>query len=97
MAPLNPDVMAWIRAHHATISSVALDDHSVSLDQRRRLVAAGVLVRVADGSYGLGAVELDERAVAAALCAARPELVVAGPTAGRLWGLRRSPGTAWST
>ena len=93
MAPLNPDVMAWMRAHHATISRCAALDRPFGqprpapAPRRRRGCWCGSPNR----SYGLGAVELDERAVAAALCAARPELVVAGPTAGRLWGLRRSP------
>jgi hypothetical protein len=83
--------LAWLREHHATISSTVLDDFGVSRDTRRRLVASGVLERVVDGGYRFTGVGEDEMARCAALCTSRPHLVVAGPTAGRLWDLRRSP------
>ena len=40
---------------------------------------------------GWAGVEVDEMARCAALCTSRPDLVIAGPTAGRIWGLRRTP------
>lgn len=90
MTALDHDAIAWMRSHHATIPTT-LETTEVSLDQRRRLVAAGVLERVVDGAYAFAGVIHDERARCAALCSSRHHLVVAGPTAGRLWDLRRSP------
>ena len=83
--------LAWLRDHHATISTAALDEHGIDRDARRRLVASGILDRVVDGGYRFTGVADDERSRCAALCASRPHLVVGGPTAGRLWDLRRSP------
>ena len=53
--------------------------------------------RVVDGAYAFGGVDADELARCAALCGSRPHLVVAGPTAGRLWGLAAPLAMAWST
>ena len=63
----------------------------VSETQRRRLVEHGVLERVVDGAYRFRGVPDDELSRCVALCSSRPRLVVAGPTAGRIWGIRRSP------
>ncbi len=83
--------LAWLRDHHATISTAALQAHGIDRDARRRLVASGILDRVVDGGYRFAGVDDDEWSRCAALCASRPRLVVGGPTAGRLWDLRRSP------
>ena len=83
--------LAWLRDHHATISSAVLGAHGIDPDARRRLVASGMLDRVVDGGYRFTGVDDDEWSRCAALCASRPHLVVGGPTAGRLWDLRRSP------
>ncbi|CAN5779890.1 hypothetical protein BH18ACT2_BH18ACT2_13020 [soil metagenome] len=55
------------------------------------MVASGVLRRVVDGGYTFGGVDDAESLRCAALCSSRPHLVVSGPTAGRLWDLRRAP------
>jgi hypothetical protein len=91
MSTLDPSSLAWMREHHATISTERLRAGEVTVDQQRALVGAGILQRVVDGAYSFGGVDPDETAKCAALCASRPQLVVAGPTAGRLWELRRSP------
>jgi len=91
MAALDDSALMWLRQHHATISTTALAASKVTLDQRAVLVQAGLLVRVVDGAYALGGVEPTELSRCTALSTSRPELVVAGPTAGRLWGLRRVP------
>ena len=84
--------VAWLRDHHATISSAEMDAAGITLDQRKLLVSSGVLTRVVDGCYRFTGVDADdERARCAALCTSRPHLVVSGPTASRLWSLRRSP------
>lgn len=81
----------WLRTHHTTISSEALTRFGISIDQRKRMVASGVLRRVVDGGYTFGGVDDAESLRCAALCSSRPHLVVSGPTAGRLWDLRRAP------
>jgi hypothetical protein len=91
MSSLDRHALTWLHDHHATISSEALRASGVTLDQRKHLVHSGLLERVVDGAYALGAVDIDELERCAALCTGRHHLVVAGPTAGRLWGLRRSP------
>jgi hypothetical protein len=87
---LDSQVLAWLRTHHSTVSSAVLEAAGVSVDQRERLVQRGVLQRVVNWSYHHTAVELDELGRCAAVCAARPDLIVAGPTAARVWMLRRS-------
>ena len=88
---LDRRTLAWLRDHHATITSAALDAGGINRDARRRLVACGVLERVVDGGYRFAGAGDDEWSRCAALCTSRPRLVVAGPTAGRLWELRRAP------
>ncbi len=51
----------------------------------------GSLEPVLQGAYRLAGVPLTELGRCAAVCAAHPGQVIAGPTAGRLWGLRRLP------
>jgi len=91
MSALERPVVSWMRHHRATVSSEVLAADGTSLDQRKRLVRAGVLERVVDGCYGFAGAPQDELVRCAALCTSRPQLVVAGPTAGRLWDIRRSP------
>lgn len=91
MPSLDRQALSWLRAHHATISTDALDDAGVSLDQLKYLVEVGTLQRIIDGAYAFAGVESDELARCAALCTSRPHLVVAGPTAARIWALRRAP------
>ncbi len=90
MSTLDPRSLSWMRTHHATIPMSELA-HESTFDERRAMVAAGLLERVLDGAYGFGGIAADELARCAALCGSRPHLVVAGPTAGRLWELRRTP------
>jgi hypothetical protein len=91
MAGLDRRVVAWLKSHHATVASATLVDNDVSLDQRKRLVGAGTLSRVVDGAYVFNGVAIDELGRCAALCTSRLQLIIAGPTAGRLWAIRRSP------
>lgn len=91
MSSLDPQTLSWLRTHHSTISSDALEQRGIGVDRRKQLVEAGVLRRVVDGGYTFTGAELSELARCAAICTSRPHLVVAGPTAGRIWGLRRVP------
>jgi hypothetical protein len=81
----------WLRGHHATVPAALLGECGITRDQRDHLVASGMLARVVDGAYILAGVDVGEAARCAAVCSSRPDLVIAGPTAGRLWKLRRIP------
>lgn len=91
MSQLKHPSIAWMKTHHATISSAELQKAGVTRDQRRALVELGALQRLVDGAYVFAGTEPDELARCAALCSSRPHLVIAGPTAGRIWDLRRTP------
>lgn len=88
MPQFNPAVARWLRTHRSTISTPQLRRLGVSRHQQRRLVANGVLEPVVRGAYRLTATEPDELQRCAALCAAHPDLVIAGPTAERIWAIR---------
>jgi hypothetical protein len=89
MSCLEGPGLAWLAAHHSTISDEALAASGITVDQRKELVRVGLLVRIIDGVYALGSVEVTElmRCIAVG---SRPGLVVAGPTAARHWNLRRA-------
>jgi very-short-patch-repair endonuclease len=91
MPSFDTRITSWMHDHHATISSHALTAAGISTQQRDRLVAAGVLERVLDGAYRFAGATATEMSRCAALCTSRPHLVIAGPTAGRVWQIRRSP------
>lgn len=91
MPHFDRQTLSWLRDHHATVSSAALQRAGIDLHERKHLVRTGVVARVVDGGYVFTGAEPTELARCAALCTSRPHLVVAGPTAGRLWGIRRSP------
>lgn len=84
-------LMAWTAAHHTVVTDLTLRTLGVTIEQRRRLVALGVLERVLDGSYRFCGSPADELARCVAACARPIGLIVSGPTAGRLWGLHRMP------
>jgi len=91
MPSLDGRVAEWMRTHQATVSTTFLEAAGITTDQRRRLVRTGVLTRVVKGGYQFAGTNHDELTRCAALCASHPNLVVAGPTAGRVWNVRRSP------
>jgi len=84
----SPIALAWLGTHHGTIAG----DPALPVAERRRLVRAGQLSRVVHGAYRFAAAPDDELARCAAICTSRPALVIAGPTAARLWAMRRAPG-----
>ena len=91
MPNLDRQTLSWLRNHHSTVSSAALSAAGIDLHERKELVRTGVLERVVDGAYAFAGAPTSELARCAALCTSRSQLVVAGPTAARLWGLRRAP------
>lgn len=91
MTVFSIESLEYLRAHHGVASGQALREVGISSTDLRRLVGAGNLVPVLRGVYRMPAVPYDELARCAVVCAAHPGSVISGPTAGRLWGLRRVP------
>jgi very-short-patch-repair endonuclease len=90
---LDHRALSWLRDHHATIATSATVDDALILrtDARRRMVEAGLLRRVVTGAYVFAATPEDELVRCTALCTSRPQVVIAGPTAARMWTMRRAP------
>src|SRR4029077_11371729 len=91
MARLTPEAHRLFATQHGVAGVDQLIAAGLSPRQIRRLEADGSLVSVLRGAYRTPSVEVDERGRGAAVCVARPAVIVAGPTAGRLWGFRRIP------
>ena len=91
MAIFTTESLEFLRTHHGVATSFELQQCGLSAPTVRSLVEAGNLVAVVKGVYRIPAVALDESARCAAICAAHPDVGISGPTAGRLWGLRRLP------
>jgi hypothetical protein len=80
-----------LRIQHGVASKVDLHRCGLSDRTLRSLIEAGNLVSVVKGVYRIPAVPFDEAARCVAVCSAHPDVAVSGPTAGRLWSLRRLP------
>ena len=91
MAIFTTESLEFLRTHHGVATATELHQCGLSASAVRSLVEAGNLVAVVKGVYRIPAVALDEAARCAAICAVHPEIAIGGPTAGRLWGLRRLP------
>jgi very-short-patch-repair endonuclease len=89
MAIVDRDLLLWAAAHHRVLTPEAMRRLGVSVHQVRRLVGAGVLERLVNGSYVLAGVDDLETARCVAASARPGRLVVASLTAGRRYGLRR--------
>jgi very-short-patch-repair endonuclease len=88
---LNPQAHAVFARQHGVASTRQLVDAGVSLRQIRHLQRHGDLELVLRGAYRTPSVPVTELSRCAAVCLARPDVAIAGPTAGRLWGFRRLP------
>jgi hypothetical protein len=91
MSRIPAELLTWMQAHHATICHDAVERAGLSINDVKALVRDGTVARVLHGGYRFAGVEASEEVRCAAVSTARPDLVVAGPTAARLWGLRRAP------
>lgn len=74
---------------HGVASVDQLRSSGLSRRSIERLEELGAIELVLRGTYRSSSVELDDLGRCAAVCLARPNTVIAGPTAGRLWGFRR--------
>lgn len=88
---LNEHAHRLFAAQHGVASVEQLETAGLTRRQLKRLEVHGAIIRVHNGAYRSPSVALDELGRCAAVCLARPQTVIAGPTAGRLWGLRRLP------
>jgi very-short-patch-repair endonuclease len=91
VAYFSTDALHHFAGHHGIASTNQLLAAGMSRHSIRILLDHGNLDSPIKGVYRLPAVPLDELARCAAVCAAHPEAAVSGPTAGRIWGLRRIP------
>lgn len=91
MAHLTPQAHAVFARQHGTASVQQLLDGGLSHRQIRHLQQSGALDLVLRGAYRVPSTPLTELSRCASVCLARTDVAIAGPTAGRLWGLRRLP------
>ena len=91
MGLFTTESLVHLETHHGVASARTLQELGLSSHDIRRLVANSNLETVLRGVYRMPVAPLDLDARCAAVCAAHPEVVISGPTAGRLWGLRRLP------
>jgi very-short-patch-repair endonuclease len=89
MADLPRPLLAIARSQRGLLTASDLQSHAVGRRARTDMVASGMLVAVHKGVYRVGShpTTFEQRCEAALLFA--PDAVVSGPTAGRLWGLRK--------
>ncbi len=91
MTHLNPVAHRLFARQHGVASVDQLLAAGYSRRQIKRLEAAGAITAALRNTYRSPSVPDDEFSRCAVVCLANPALVVSGPTAGRLWGLRRLP------
>lgn len=91
MTQLTPDAHQAFARQHGVAAVGQLLTAGLSRRQLRHLEQAGAIIPVLRGAYRSPSVPFDELSRCAAVCLARPDVAIAGPTAGRVWGLRRLP------
>jgi very-short-patch-repair endonuclease len=91
MPHLPVEVIRHFAQHHGVASHERLVELGLTRDRIIGLQHAGTLVGVLKGVYWIPVVPLTEVVRCVAVCAAHDDAVIAGPTAGRLWALRRLP------
>lgn len=91
MANLTTEAHALFARQHGVASVDQLLASGMTARQIRHLEQSHGLVGVLRGAYRTPSAPFAELARCAAVCVARPDVAIAGPTAGRLWGFRRLP------
>ena len=91
MAHITPHAHELLASQHGAVSVEQLLATGLCIREVRHLQRVGDLELVLRGAYRTPSAPITEASRCAAVCLARPDVVVAGPTAGRLWGLRRQP------
>ena len=75
--------------HMGLVHDDDLEGLGVTVSQRRRMVADGVLVKVLDAVYRAASTPLTFEMRCRAICMSDPRAVITGRAAGRIWGLRK--------
>jgi very-short-patch-repair endonuclease len=91
MARLTAAAHRHFAEHHGIASIDQLIACGLTFDRIQRIRQDGGLDLVLPGAYRTPSAPFGELARCAAVSIAHPEVAVAGPTAGRLWGFRRIP------
>lgn len=91
MVHIPPPLADRARDRHGVVPDADFARFGVSARQRRRLAEAQVIVRMHNGVYRIRSSPDTFEARCVAACAAHPRLVIAGMSAGRLWGFRGLP------
>jgi hypothetical protein len=91
MAHLSDAALRLFETQHGVASPLQLTERGVNVHSIKRLQRTGALELVLQGAYRLRGVQLDELGRCVAVCQAHPSHMIAGPTAGRIWGFRRLP------
>jgi len=86
---LTPAALKWLSTHHGIITAQQLRQCGVTARTMLRLVAAGVLLRVAKGVYRIASTPTSIESSSVTLSVAHPVGFVTGPTGAKLTGLRR--------
>lgn len=94
MAHLTPEALEHFETHNGVASAAQLRDRGVGREAVKTLRRQGLLELVLDGAYRLRGQPMTMLGRCTAVCVAHPGHVIAGPTAGRTYGLRRLPGDA---
>ena len=89
MPDLTAPAMALFRRYHGHATAAMLTEASVGRLRRARLVDDGVLTVVHERVFRIASAPDTTEARCAALCLAYPAGFITGPTAGRLFNLRR--------
>lgn len=79
----------YVRVRHGIVSDDELRTMGISVKQRKALVTEGVLVAEFDRIYRVASTPITLEGRCLAICLARPDAVITGRAAGRLFGLRR--------
>lgn len=91
MATLTSGALDHFERHHGIASIDQLMDCGMSREAIKKLVRDGLIEQVMQGAYRLRGQPLTDLGRLVAVCTAHPGHVIAGPSAGRLFALRRMP------
>ncbi len=91
MVHLTPQAHEVFARQHGVASVDQLVTTGLSDRQLRHLQTTGDLHLMLRGAYRTPSAPITESTRCAAVCLARPDVAIAGPTAGRIWGFRRLP------
>jgi very-short-patch-repair endonuclease len=89
MTPLPRPLIAIARDRSGVLTAQDLDEHRIAGRARQQLFDTGQLVRMHRGVYRLSSHAESFTIRCRAVCLSVTDAAIAGPSAGRLWGLRK--------